>query len=160
VRIALLAPPHGRAATELADALDGVTLIAGDGPPPLAALLRFRGIHDGFERVPGAFVALARGRFDVAHAFSPVDALAAVAWARRGRRAAVLTLTEPLRRATIADTRWRLATLERALGGAGAVVAANEEVRESARHLLALDLPVLAPADGAANRALYGRLLG
>lgn len=122
--------------------------------------LRARAIGDGLERLPHALLVLARGRFDVVHAFTPVDALAAVTWARRGRGRgpALLTLTEPLRRETIANRRLRVETLEAALAGADAVLAAGEDVRASMRRLLALEADCLAPGDAVAHVSLYRRL--
>jgi len=126
----------------------------------LEAPLEFRSIGDGLGHLPHAWFALARGGFEVAHAFAPADALPAVAWARRSHRPVVLTFTTPLSRATIANRRLRLATVERAVQGVDAVLAADEEVRRSLRRLLALEAPVVAPGDAAGHLALYRELLG
>jgi hypothetical protein len=120
--------------------------------------LRARNIGDGLEHVPHAVLALVRGRFDVAHAFRPIDALAAVAWARRAARPSVLTFVEPLRRETIANRRLRRQTLEHAVEGVGAVLAAGDEIRASLRRMLALDVPSLAPGDADGHLAVYADL--
>ena len=157
LRVALL----GRA-DELADALRAAgqqpTVITPEGPRPLARLMECRGIGDGHERVPAALLALARGSFDVAHALTPVDALAAIAWARRRRRPVVLSFDEPVRRETVADRRLRLVTLERALAGADRVLATDRDVAASLSRLLALDAEVVAPSDAAAHLAVYRSL--
>lgn len=120
--------------------------------------LRSRRIGDGLAHLPHAFVALARGKFDLAHAFSPADALPAVAWARRSRRPAVLTFVAPLERETIANRRLRLATLKRAVYGADVVLATSHDVQKSLRRMLALDAPVLASSDAAGHLSLYREL--
>lgn len=121
--------------------------------------LRARGIGDHLEHLPHALLALARGRYDVVHAFRPVDAVAAAVSTRGARRAAVLTVAEPLRRETIADRRLRLESLEAAVARVDAVLAGSEEARASLRRLLALDARVVAPGDAAAHLALYRDLV-
>ncbi len=174
LRVALLASAAARDAAALAEGLSMAgqlpTLMATDpaGASPgthvvrLRRLadkaLRLRGLGDDVAHLPHARVALARGRFDLAHAFGAVDALPAIAWARRSRRPAVLTFVEPLERETIANRRLRLATLERAVHGADVVLAANEEVRSSLRRLLALEASVIAPSDAARHLSLYREL--
>jgi len=174
LRVALLASASSEEAALLAGALHGAghlpALLAPDpvGAPAGTEVVRlrslpdrplaFRQIGDGLAHLPHACVALARGRFDVAHAFTPVDALAAVAWARRSSGVAVLTFVEPLQRETIGDRRFRLTTLKRSVGGAGAVLAATDEVRRSLRRLLALDVRVVAPPDAAGHLAVYREL--
>lgn len=122
--------------------------------------LRSRSIGDGLAHVPHACVALARGHFDLAHAFSPADALPAVVWARRSSRPVVLTFVEPLQRETIGNRRLRLATLEQAIERADLVLAADEGVRTSLRRLLALDAPVVSLSDADGHVALYRALGG
>lgn len=117
--------------------------------------LRLRKIGDGLEYLPAALVALARHGFDVAHAFTPSDALAAIAWARVTRVPAVLTCLEPLARETLAARRLRLVTLARALEHADGVLAADERVASSLWRWAALDAPVLAPDDIEGHVALY-----
>ena len=174
LRVALLSSTASADAAALAGALrlagqqpvlmapGAPTAPAGTGVIRLRRLpeapLRFRFIGDGLGHLPHARVALSRGGFDLAHAFNPVDALAAVAWARRAGRPAVLTFIAPLERETIGNRRLRLATLERAVYGADTVIAASEAVRTSLRRLLAIDAPVLAAADAAGHLALYREL--
>jgi hypothetical protein len=120
----------------------------------LEAALRPRKLGEGLGHVPPAALAVRRGRFDVAHAFSPAAALAA-----GGARVAVLTFPAPVDRGGLADRRLRLATLERALAACDAVVAPDPEVQSSLRRWLAVDARVLGPADGAGHAALYAELL-
>lgn len=174
LRVALLTRAAAPEAVALAEALARAgqlpSLIApepgaagaGIGTRPLqnlaGRLLRSRGIGDGLDRLPHDLLELTRARFDLAHAFSPMDALAALAWSRRSRSPVVLTFTEPLRRETIANRRLKLATLERAVNGADAVVAATDEVQRSLRRLLALDAPVVPAFDTGGYLSLYREL--
>jgi len=174
LRVALLGSATSPGARDLGEALLAAgqrpTLLApgaGHAPAGMQVVrlrrlaergLRFRGIDDGLAHVPHALVALARAEFEAAHAFSPVDAIPALAWARRSHRPVLLTFVEPLRRETIASRRLSLATLERAVGGADAVLAADDAVAASLRRLLALEAPILAPSDAPGHLALYRRL--
>ena len=175
MRIALVDGAGSPAAAALAAALHasgrGPVLLttdpdhapAGVSVVPLRSLparpLRSRGIGDRLEHLPHAVLALARGRFDVVHAFRPADALAAVASARRWSGPAVLTFAEPLTRETIANRRLRVATLEEAVRDADAVLAGSAEAQASLRRLLAIDAGCLEPADAAGHLALYARLV-
>jgi hypothetical protein len=121
-------------------------------------VLRRRGFGIGAGHLPHALAALAGGRFDVAHAFAPADALVALAWARTARRPVLLTFGDPLRREAIAAARLRLEALEAAVRRADAVLAASEEARASLHRLLALETPCVPVGDAAAHLALYRRL--
>lgn len=123
------------------------------------APLRARKIGDHLNHLPFACLALLRGGFDVAHAFTPADALAGLVWARRTARPALFTATEPPRRATIAARRLRLATLRRATEESAAVVAPDAEVADALRRWLAIDASVIAFDDADAHLALYRALL-
>lgn len=150
IRVARLDPPVPLAAPGL-----DVQEVARRATP-LDAVLRVRKLGDGLGGTAVAALALRRGGFDIAHAFSAEAALAAT-WANGS--ASVLTFTAPVRRERLADRRLRLAVLERALARSGAVVAADEAVRASLERWLGIDAPVLDPADGAGQAALYAELL-
>ena len=150
--IALLDPPAALVAA-LAAAGRPATVVRVRPLPD--ALLRMRKIGDDLAQVPPLALALRRGRFEVAHAFTPAAALAAT-WA--GGRATALTFGEPVRRERLAARRLRLAVLERALAGVGAVVAADDEVRSSLERWLGVDARVIAPGDAVGHAALYDEL--
>ena len=124
--------------------------------PPVEAVLRLRGFALPLSHLPASALAIARGGFDVVHAFSVPDAAAAIA---AGRLPVVFTPAEPLDRARVADARLRLRMLERVLRDAAAVTAADEAQRESLARWLLVDAPVIAPSDGEAHVRLYRELL-
>jgi hypothetical protein len=150
VRIALLEPPDPRLARMLGAAGHDVTVL---GPTRAGALLeaalRPRKLGEGLGHVAPAALALRRGRFDLAHAFTPASALAG---------AAVLTFAAPVTRERLADRRLTLATLERALAGR-TVVASDDATQASLRRWLGVEARVLDPADGPGHAALYAELL-
>ena len=164
LRIALL----DQAGTGRARELDAALRQAGHEPrlfgsralAPVEGLLRRRGFTPALSHVPLALVDLLRAEFDVAHAFSAPDAMAALAWRRARGGAVVFTSAQPLERANVANGRLRLATLTRALDDPDAVLAADEEVRASVERWFALSLTVLSPADAEAHERLYRKLLG
>jgi Glycosyltransferase Family 4 len=161
VRIALL--DHGRRGP--AGELDRALAAAGHdsrliGPRSLPdAPLRLRKVGDRPGRMPGAYVALRGGRWDVAHAFTAQDAAVAACWSRTSGRPAVFTCTEPLRRATLADRRLRLALLRRAVEGSAAVVAPDPDVAASLRRWMAVEARVIEHGSAAEYLALYRELL-
>jgi hypothetical protein len=109
------------------------------------ALLRRRGFTPGLSAL--AHARRLRG-YDVLHAFTPIEAVAA-----QRHAPTVFTCTEVLDRGNVADRRLRLWSLERALGRSAAVTAADEAVAESLGRWFALDVPVVDD-----YRDLYGRL--
>jgi hypothetical protein len=164
LRVALLQhdlPASGGPARQLAHALAragaAAELVAPRGLPDAA--LRLRKIGDRPGRMPAAFAALARGRFDLAHAFTAQDAVAALPWGRLTGRPVLFSPPEPLNRANVADRRLRLALLRLAVERSSTVVAPDEEVAASLRRWLAAEADVLSPGDGAGHLDLYARLL-
>jgi hypothetical protein len=118
-------------------------------------VLRYRGFATPLAPVPFAVMALRRGRFDVAHAFSPQDALAARMWRRLGGGRVVFSPPEPLRRETLADRRLSLRLLEGAIEDSDAFVVLTEPGRESVMRWLALDVPLIEPGDAAGWESIY-----
>ena len=164
LRVALLDHRGGEHARELAAALHDVgletRLIA---PPPVApveALLRKRGFTDPLSVVPRTFADLRRGAYDLAHAFTALDAVAALGWRRLSSRPLVFTCTETLDRASVADARLRLWSLERATEESDALLAASEPVQAAIARWLALDVPAVDPRDATSHDRLYRQLLG
>jgi hypothetical protein len=143
LRIALLdhdyggrAQPAGRLASGLAATGHAATVIAPRSLPDLPLRLRKIGERPG--RLPGTYLTLRLGDWDVAHAFTPQDAAAAVRWSRATGRPCVFTCVEPLRRERLADRRLRLALLRRAVEETDAVIAPDPEVAASLRRWMAV----------------------
>ena len=99
------------------------------------------------------------GRYDIAHAFSPHDAYAALYWRRRSARPVVFSCTEPVERERLADGRLRLRFLRAALEQSDAVIVHDEHSRAAAWRWLSLEPQLIATADAAALEDLYRRLL-
>jgi len=158
-RVALLTR-EAAAVAPLAVALRGggcaVVVVSPPAPRAAEAVLRRRGFTGPLAHVPLALAELLRGRFDVAHAFSPPDALAARAWQARAGGPVVFTGTEVLGRETVADSRLRLRLLQDAVTRSDAVLASTPAVRDAMARWLAVDAPVLEPAEHA---ALYRKLI-
>jgi len=154
VRIALLSPafwPEVRRGTErfvreLGDALiaaghrptlitshrrapsraieDGLEVIRNWRPPD--ARLRRRMFEEHLTHVPFSYLSLQRGRFDLAHAFYPTDALAAARWARRTGKPSVLSFMGIPHRRALANRRFRTEITIRAFAEVDATVALSE----------------------------------
>lgn len=133
------------------------TLITTPELPELFFALRKIGDRPG--AMPGALLALLRGDFDIAHAFTAQDAAVAVAWSAITKRPVVYTQREPLSRANVADRRLRLATLRVALERSDAAVAPDEATAESLRCWMAVDPRVIAPAAAAEHVELWSGLV-
>jgi hypothetical protein len=136
---------------------DGVIVVRRRPLPD--APLRLRKIGERPGRLAGAWLALRSGDYDLAHAFTAQDAAAAVHWARRAGRPALFTCCEPLRRATLAHRRLRLATLRLAVEQTDAVIAPDAEVAASLRRWMAVEARVVEPGSAERHVALYEELL-
>jgi hypothetical protein len=163
LRVALLDHAGSHHADALASALRAEghepRLLGSRAIAPVDALLSRRGFTSPLSHVPFAATALARGGYDLAHAFSAPDAAAALAWRRLVGRPVVFTCVDVLTRRTASDRRLRLALLQAALEQADAVIAADERVQSGLIRWFALDAPVLGSADLAAHARLYRELL-
>ena len=122
------------------------------------APLRLRKIGERPGRIPAGALALARGDYDVAHAFSAEDGVAAVTWSRITGRPAVLTLGAPLDRARLADRRLRLAALRLAAERSAAVLAPDEVVADSLWRWLAVRPRVVERGSAEAHELVYREL--
>jgi hypothetical protein len=148
-------PDVGALVTAVRGAGHDVTLLR---PPavvaPAGALLRARAIDEDVLAVPFARRAL-RASDGVAHAFTLGGAYAAA----REHRPLVLSLSQPVRRETVADRRLRLTFLKAALDAAGAITAPDELTADSAARWLGVRPHVLDPAcDGSRFVALYEKV--
>jgi hypothetical protein len=122
------------------------------------AVLRRRGFTGPLTHLPLSVAALARGGYEIAHAFSPPDALAARLWRRRSGGLVVYTCTEALGRERLADRRLRLALLTAALEESDAVTATGPAEAAALARWMLVDAPVVAPHEGAAYDRLYRAL--
>ena len=163
LRVALL--DHGQEASPASDIAATLrerghdpVLIGGRGTP-LDALPDRRGFTTPLTHLPATVRQLTTGRFDVAHAFSPQDAYAALRWRRRSGRPAVFSCPEPVERARLADRRLKLRFLRAALEESDAVIVHDERSREAAWRWLSLEPPLIPARDAAALEDLYSRLL-
>jgi len=136
---------------------DGIPIIQSGRLPE--APLRLRGFAGPLTHVPLTLWALASGAYDVAHVFSPPDALAARLWQRVSGSPVVFTPAEPIQRERLADRRLRLALLRRAIDESDAVTATSGEGHDALRTWLAVDAPLIPPRDAAAHERLYRGLL-
>jgi hypothetical protein len=107
--------------------------------------LRVRGFERPLTHLPFAVAELARGRFDVVHAFSPVDAVAARWWRRRNGGPVVFTCLRPPTRANVASRRLTLRLLEAATADSDDVLAADPVVRAAMWRWLAMEADVVPP---------------
>ena len=156
MRVALLDHDEAR---RLAAALGSdATLVRAARLDVAEALLSRRGFTGPLSHVPLATVRLLKGSFDVAHAFTPSDAAAALFWRRRTGRPVVFTNVEPLTRASVADRRLRARLLADAVEQSDVVVAASDDAREGLRRWMAVDAPVLSSDDAGAYAQLYAAL--
>jgi hypothetical protein len=153
-RVALV--DHQGIAQELAGAVAGAEIVAPRAGRLFDALLQRRGFVVPLAHVPLTAAGLIAGRYDIAHAFSPQDALAALLW-RRGP--VVFTCTEVLDRDRLADRRLRLTALSRAVEESDVVIASSEESAAALSRWLAVEALVIAPDDAVAHERLYGNLL-
>ena len=112
--------------------------------PPQGRLVRRR-YEPYLTHVPLSYGALRAGRYDVAHAMYPADALAAARWRRRTGRPAILSYMGIPDRWGLQERRKRLEVLQGALAGCDAVVALSEHARRAFQYWLGYDARVIAP---------------
>lgn len=122
--------------------------------------LRARGFVTPATHVPMLVVALLEERVNVVHAFSAVDAQAALAWRRLTRKPAIFSFVEPPRREELADRRGKLRFVSRALRDSDAVTATSAETGRAVQRWLSRDVPVVDTAEAEAYESLYKRELG
>jgi len=163
LRVALL--DHGQGASpanDVAASLRGRghdAVVLGGRGAAVDALLERRGFTTPLTHLPATLRQLAGGRYDIAHAFSPQDAYAALYWRRRSGRPVVFSCTEPVERERLADRRLRLRFLRAALEQSDVVIVHDEDRRVAAWRWLSLEPPLILAADAAGLERLYRRLL-
>ncbi|MBA2349067.1 MAG: glycosyltransferase family 4 protein [Solirubrobacterales bacterium] len=135
-------------------------LIAHDGPPrrtredgaevlrlprPPDTLLRRRNVQPGSTHVPLSYAALRLTRPDVAHAFYPTDATAAVRWAERTGGVSVFSFMGVPTPEALSNYRGRLRALECATGRTDAVVALSTGARDALHRWFGVEAEVISP---------------
>jgi glycosyltransferase involved in cell wall biosynthesis len=122
---------------------DGVPVLRSWRPPE--APLRLRKIEEHLSHLPASYLELRRGDDDVANAFYPTDALAAVRWSERTGRPAVFSHTGSPQRDHLSNRRLRLRILERATLGSAAVTALSRAARDNIWRWLGVEARLIYP---------------
>lgn len=151
LRVALLrTEPCGAADTltvlaqELrAAGIDPVLLDPPSRSRKLTALLRRRGFVESVGSAPTSLALLVANRFDVVHAFTPVDAAVACAARRVRPHRVVFSCLEAPDRSCIAHRRLVLQALSRALEHSDTLLAPNELVAAAMRRWLGVEAAVV-----------------
>lgn len=112
---------------------------------PDGFLVRRRGFQEHLSHVPFSYMSLVRGTDDVAHAFYPTDAAAALRWARRTGRPAVFSYMGVPQREVLAGRRLRLQLVTAAVRESDAVLALSEAAADAMRRWLGVDPRVIYP---------------
>jgi glycosyltransferase involved in cell wall biosynthesis len=121
------------------DTVDGLPVVY--NRRPREQWLRDRGFDDFWSHVPFAYRSLARGDYDLAHAFYPTDAIAANRWAKRTRKPAIFSvmgIPNPL-------IKIRLDAQPRAARGASAVTVDSRAVADAFFYRWGIETRVVYP---------------
>jgi glycosyltransferase involved in cell wall biosynthesis len=122
---------------------DGFPITRHWRPPDKPWVLRR--IEPNLSHVPFTYGSLVAGDFDVAHAFYPTDALAALRWARKTGRPAVFSYMGHPSRQMLATYRLRRAMLERVITESAAVVALSRSARDAMWRWFGIESRVIYP---------------
>ncbi len=122
---------------------DGVPVLRSWRPPETP--LRLRKIEEHLSHLPASYLALRRGDDDVANAFYPTDALAAVRWSERTGRPCVFSHTGSPQRDHVSNRRGRLRILERVTLGSTAVTALSKAARDNIWRWLGVEARLIYP---------------
>lgn len=125
------------------DVEDGVEVRRVWRPPP--GWLRRRRNEDHLTHVPFSYLALERGKDDIAQALYPTDAVAAAAWARRTGRPWVFSYLGIADRGYLTRRRWRLELTLRALRDATALTVLSHAAAEAMWRTLGVRARVIHP---------------
>ena len=112
--------------------------------PPDGLMLR-RGFQPHLSHVPLSFLSLVRGDDELAHAFYPTDAAAALRWARRTGRPAVFSYMGVPQRETLAARRLGLRLVTDAVRESDAVLALSEAAAVAMERWLGVRPRVIHP---------------
>jgi len=122
---------------------DGFPITRNWRPPETP--LTLRRIEPHLSHVPFSYASLLRGDDDVAHAFYPTDALAALRWARRTGRPAIFSYMGRPIRDVLASNRLRKTILERVVGESAAVTALSRSAGEAMWRWFGVEPRVIYP---------------
>lgn len=122
---------------------DGLEVVRNWRPPE--GRLRRRMFEQHLSHVPFSYLSLSAGDDDIAHATYPTDALAAVRWAERTGRPAVLTYMGIPDRPWLSERRSRIAITRRAMKGSAAVVMVSRFAAEACSRWLGIEPRVIHP---------------
>ena len=122
---------------------DGVPVLRSWRPPE--APLRLRKIEEHLSHLPASYTALRRGDDDIANAFYPTDALAAVRWSERTGRPCVFSHTGSPQRDHVSNRRLRMRILERVTLGSTAVTALSRAARDNIWRWLGVEARLIYP---------------
>jgi hypothetical protein len=156
VRIALLDLEHPASFAGSLAARGHDVAVLGEPSSRFPRLPAARYYEDDLELVPQAMWRLARGSFDLAHAFGPALGWAAARAQRFGGPSFVFSLRGPLERRWLVDRHYRLEMLRATTAAAAVCVVDNADVASALRRYLLRDAEVVAP-DAPADRyeAIY-----
>lgn len=122
---------------------DGLEVVRNWRPPD--GRLRRRLFEEHLTHVPFSYLSLRRGTDEVAQALYPTDALAAARWSERTGRPAVLSYMGIPHRRSLANRRWRIGVLLRAIAGSAAVTVLSRAAAEGFRRWLGVEVRVIHP---------------
>lgn len=114
-------------------------------PRPPQGRLQRRGFEDYLTHVPLSYAVLSMMRPDVAHAWFPTDALAAIRYGRRTGRPVVHSYMGIPNHVGVMWRRRRLAITLRALAGSDVTVSLSRHVADEFRRSFGHDTPVIPP---------------
>jgi glycosyltransferase involved in cell wall biosynthesis len=104
-----------------------------------------RGWQQYLTHVPFSYASLLAGDDDIAHAFFPTDATAAVRWGARGRGPSVFSYMGLPDRPVLADRRAKLRVLEDVVKRSDAVIVLSEAAAEGMRRWFGIEPRVIYP---------------
>lgn len=136
----LITSHPGRPARQVEDGLPILRLPR----PPQGRLLRRR-YEPYLTHVPLTYAALRAGRYDLAHAMYPADAVAGLWWKRHTGRPVLLSYMGIPSHLGLREYRKRLEVLEVAMNGCDAIVALSEHAAQGFRYWLGYDARVIPP---------------
>jgi phosphatidylinositol alpha-mannosyltransferase len=122
---------------------DGLEVIRSWRPPDERLTRRL--YPDYLTHVPFSYAALRAGAYELANAFYPTDALAAVRWASRTRRPTVFSYGGLPDRPVLADRRHKLRILERAIRGSDAVVTSSRTAADAMKRWFGVEARAIYP---------------
>jgi glycosyltransferase involved in cell wall biosynthesis len=122
---------------------DGFEVVRSPRPPD--RLLALRNFQTALTHLPFSYRELMAGDDDVAHAFYPTDAVAAVRWGERTGRPVVFSYMGIPRRDALANQRLRMIIHEQVTTRSGAVTVLSQAARDEMWRWLGIEAEIVAP---------------